>query len=211
MKSFFKEACVENLDQALKAEAKGADRIELCAHLELGGLTPSRELIVEASQQLNIPLRIMIRPRGGDFIYSAKEIRIMIASIEFCKTIGVEGVVFGILDSDRKLNLELIKQLTNIATPLKVVIHKAIDYSTKPLEGLGELIKIKGITSVLTSGGAQTAIEGKKTIKEMLQLCGGGGIEIVPAGKITNNNVHELHEYFGAKTYHGKRIVGDLS
>ena len=210
MKSFFKEACVENLDQALKAEAKGADRIELCAHLELGGLTPSRELIVEASQQLNIPLRIMIRPRGGDFIYSAKEIRIMIASIEFCKTIGVEGVVFGILDSDRKLNLELIKQLTNIATPLKVVIHKAIDYSTKPLEGLGELIKIKGITSVLTSGGAQKAMEGKETIKEMLQLCG-GGLEIVPAGTITNDNVHELHEYFGAKTYHGKRIVGDLS
>ena len=72
MEKFIKEACVENLDQALKAEAKGADRIELCTHLDLEGLTPSRELIVEASQQLNIPLRIMIRPRGGNFLYSAE-------------------------------------------------------------------------------------------------------------------------------------------
>ena len=210
MEKFLKEACVENLDQALRAEAKGADRIELCAHLNLDGLTPSRELIVEASQQLNIPLRIMIRPRGGNFLYSAEEVKMMIASIEFCKAVGVEGVVFGILDSDRKLNLEVIKQLTDVATPLKVVIHKAIDHTVEPLEGLVQLTEIEGVTSVLTSGGAQTALEGKEVLKEMLRLCR-GGIEIVPAGKITHNNIYEMHEYFDAKAYHGKRIVGDLS
>lgn len=210
MEKFLKEACVENLDQALQAEAKGADRIELCSHLELEGLFPSRELIIEASQQLKIPIRIMVRPRGGNFVYSAEEIRIMIASIEFCKAVGVEGVVFGILDSDRKLNLEMTKKLTNIATPLKVVIHKAIDDTVEPLQALEQLTKIKGITNVLTSGGAQTALGGKATLKEMLQLCQ-GGIEIVPAGKITNNNIHEIHEYLGAKAYHGKLIVGDLS
>ncbi|MCM4157004.1 copper homeostasis protein CutC [Gramella sp. AN32] len=184
--------------------------MELCANLELDGLTPSRKLIVEASRQLNIPLRIMIRPRGGDFIYSAEELKEMIASIEFCKKIGVEGVVFGILNSDGKLELGAIRQLTDMAAPLKVVFHKAIDHSINLIEGLAKLIKIKGITSVLTSGGGQTAMEGKETIKEMLQLCG-DRIEIVPAGKITNKNLHELHEYFGARAYHGKRIVGDLS
>jgi copper homeostasis protein len=210
MEFFLKEACVENLDQALQAEAKGADRIELCADLELEGLFPSRKLIIEVSQQLNIPIRIMVRPRGGNFLYTTEEIKIMIASIEFCKAVGVEGVVFGILDSDRKLDLEMIKKLTDIANPLKVVIHKSIDDTVKPLEDLLKLTKIKGITSVLTSGGAQTAFGGKETLKEMLQLCQ-GGIEIVPAGKITNNNLHIIHEYLGAKAYHGKLIVGDLS
>lgn len=210
MKPFLKEACVENLEQALKAESKGANRIELCANLELDGLTPSRELIMEASSQLKIPLRIMIRPRGGNFSYSAGEVKEMIASIKFCKEVGVDGVIFGLLNDKKNLDLEKIRLLTKMAAPMKVGIHKAIDQTINPLENLRKLIKIPGITSVLTSGGAPTAMEGKDTIKKMLQLSG-KELEIVPAGKISAFNISQLHEYFGARAYHGKRIVGNLS
>lgn len=210
MVTFLKEACVENLEHALKAESKGANRIELCSNLELDGLTPSKELIEEANRQLKIPLRIMIRPRGGNFIYSASEIKEMIASINFCKEVGVDGVIFGLLTFNKKLDLERIRLLTNIAAPLKVGIHKALDHTFDPLENLRELIKIPGITSVLTSGGASRAIEGKEIIKKMLQLSG-NKLEIVPAGKISDTNIYKLHAYLGARAYHGKRIVGDLS
>ncbi|MCM8570374.1 copper homeostasis protein CutC [Gramella jeungdoensis] len=209
MEPFIKEACIENLDQALKAQRNGADRIELCEHLDLEGLTPSHNLIKEANRQLKIPLRVMIRPRGGDFIYSASEIKQMIASINFCKEIGVEGVIFGLLTYNKKLDLERIRLLTNIAAPLKVGIHKAIDHTGNPLENLEELLKIPGITSVLTSGGATTALEGKEVIKKMLQISA-NKLEIIPAGKISETNLYELHAYFGARAYHGKRIVGDL-
>jgi len=200
---------VENLHQALKAEKNGADRIELCAHLQLDGLTPSKELIIEAKQKLKLPVRVMIRPRGGDFVYSEEELETMKASIEFCKTIGVEGVVFGILERDNRLNLKEIEKLANFAKPLKVVVHKAIDKTPNPLEALRKLAYIEGITTVLTSGGKKTAFEGKEILKDMLKICR-NQIEVMPAGKITNNNIQELHQYLGAKAYHGKCIAGSL-
>lgn len=200
---------MENLHQALKAEKNGADRIELCAHLQLDGLTPSKELIIEAKQKLKLPVRVMIRPRGGDFVYSEEELETMKASIEFCKTIGVEGVVFGILERDNRLNLKEIEKLANFAKPLKVVVHKAIDKTPNPLEALRKLAYIEGITTVLTSGGKKTAFEGKEILKDMLKICR-NQIEVMPAGKITNNNIQELHQYLGAKAYHGKCIAGSL-
>ncbi|UZH55432.1 copper homeostasis protein CutC [Salinimicrobium tongyeongense] len=209
MKKFIKEACVGNLEEAIRAEAQGADRIELCTDLHLDGLTPSEELIKTAKEQLNIPIRVMIRPRSGDFLYTPEELKEIKASIEFCKSTGVEAVVFGILNSKNELDIEKIEQLTQFSAPLKVVVHKAIDFTNDPLENLEKLLKIKGISSVLTSGGAETAEEGKELLKKMLELCG-NGVEIVPAGKISCDNLEELHEYLGARAYHGKRIVGDL-
>lgn len=210
MSNFIKEACVENLFQVQKAQENGADRIELCANLELDGLTPDKKLITEVNQLENLDIRVMIRPRAGDFVYSDEEISRMIDSIEFCKAVGVEGVVFGILNSDNSLNLKHIARLAEIAQPLKVVIHKAIDVTPAPLEAVRQLLQVSGVTSVLTSGGAQTAFEGKEVLKEMLRISQ-DRLEIVPAGKITDDNVNDLHHFLGAKSYHGKRIVGSLA
>lgn len=208
MKTFIREACVDSLDQALVAEKKGADRIELCADLQYDGLTPSEDLISEAKRRLNIPVRVMIRPRPGNFIYSAQELLQMEEVITFCRKVGVEGVVFGIQKSDCTLDLDLISELADQAFPLKVVIHKAIDDTPDPVEALADLKKLERISTVLSSGGARTAHGGREVLKEMIKIS--GNIEVMPAGKITAANVDELHRYLGAGAYHGKKIVGSL-
>ncbi len=209
MDQFIKEACVEKLEQVIKAKEKGAGRVELCDRLDLGGTTPSRELI-RTSIACGIPVRVMIRPRGGDFQYSEVELEEMIDSINFCKESGVEGVVFGMQQLDKTLNYEQIVKLVNISFPLKVVIHKVIDETPDPLSSVENLMKVNGVTGVLTSGGMNlTAFGGKKTLMDMLKISG-NKLEIIPAGKITDKNVMELHKILGAKAYHGKQIVGSL-
>lgn len=208
MTNYIKEACVGNLQESLKAEEKGANRLELCANLEVGGTTPSEELILQARQLLNIPLRIMIRPRGGDFIYSEKELEEMKVSIEFCKKAGVEAVVFGILKPDNTLDLERMTELAQLAAPLKVVVHKAIDLTPDPVAAIEGLCRIEGIATVLTSGGKPTAFEGRETLTQMMQSC--GKIEVMPGGKVSEDNVEALHRELGTTAYHGKLIVGSL-
>lgn len=205
---YLKEACVETFHQAITAEQKGADRIELCARLDLDGTTPSREHI-EAAKETGIPVRVMIRPRGGDFIYSRDELGEMLDSINLCKELGVEGVVFGIQRKDRSLDYEQIENLARAALPLKVVIHKAIDETPDPVDAVRKLKKIKGVSAILTSGGKKTALEGKEVLKQMLNASG-GQVEIVVAGKVTNGNIDDLHNLIGADAYHGKKIVGDI-
>ena len=209
MKNLIKEACVGNLEEAINAEKQGADRLELCAELHLGGTTPSEELILQAKQQLHIPLRIMIRPRGGDFVYTEKELQEMRASIEFCKSAGVEAVVFGILDEENQLDLARISELARLAQPLKVVIHKAIDLTPDPLEAAKQLCEIEEIDTILTSGGQPTAFEGREVLQRMIDSCGEKQ-EIMPGGKVSSANLEELHGLLGAKAYHGKLIVGNL-
>ena len=209
MNNFIKEACVGNLQESLRAEEKGADRLELCANLEVGGTTPSEELILQAKQQVTIPLRIMIRPRGGDFVYSEAELEEMRTSIKFCKKAGVEAVVFGILKPDNSLNIEEMAELARLAAPLKVVIHKAIDLTPDPVAAMESLKTIEEVATVLTSGGKPTAFEGRENLKKMLEI-GGRKIEIMPGGKVSEANVEELHHILNARAYHGKLIVGDL-
>lgn len=208
MDIFIREACVDSLDQALVAEKKGADRIELCSDLQYDGLTPSENLISEAKKRLNIPVRVMIRPRSGNFVYSEQELLQMEKAIAFCRKVGVDGVVFGILKSDHTLDLNLISRLAVQAFPLKVVIHKAIDDTPDPVKALADLTKLGGIATVLSSGGAKTAQDGRQVLLEMIETS--GNIEVMPAGKITAGNVHELHRFLGARAYHGKKIVGVL-
>jgi len=139
MINFIKEACVESLEEAIIAGKLGADRIELCADLSKDGITPSRAVIESAKQQLKIPIRVMIRPREGDFVYSEVEFDGMKQDIEYCKQLGVEGVVFGILNKDKTLDVERIAALAALSKPLKVVIHKAIDETPDILKATKEL------------------------------------------------------------------------
>ena len=203
------EACVENLDQALLAERKNADRIELCGRLDLGGITPPREMIISSVKQLSIPTKIMIRPRGGNFIYSDPEVELMISDIIFCKKNGIGEIVLGALTDKGEVDLPLIRSLSSLADPMKVTFHKAIDDVNDYMRSLEELSTLKTIESVLTSGTGKNAILGKPLLKRAIEMFS-GTLSIIAAGSITNENLEKVHSELGAKEYHGKRIVGDL-
>ena len=207
--TYLKEVCVDTREQALRAQTQGADRIELCARLDLDGLTPDTGFIRFALDSLRIPVHVMIRPRGGDFVYTDEEIRQMREEIAYCKAQGVPGVVFGVLKPDHTLDIPTIAELTRLASPMKVVIHKAIDRTPDPVEALRSLLEIEGIHSVLTSGGAATALEGAEVLKKMLALAG-DRIQVMVAGKVTRENLAQVDAQFHAREYHGRLLAGPL-
>ena len=204
-----KEACVEGYQEAMLAEKLGADRIELCSHLDKDGLTPERETILDVLSSISIPIKIMIRPRSGNFVYNKKEIYQMEEEISFCKTNGVKEVVFGVLDTQNRIDMDLVKRLTNISYPMRVTFHKAIDCSDNIKEAFEQLIKCKAVTSVLTSGKGKFVLENRTLIKEIIQLYK-DKINIILAGGITNDNLDKIHKTFHCIEYHGKKIVGKL-
>ncbi|WP_286761322.1 copper homeostasis protein CutC [Salegentibacter sp. UBA1130] len=206
--TYIREACVESIEQALVAEENGADRIELCADLDAEGLTPSRELILSAKSHLNIPIRVMIRPRAGDFVYNNAEIKQMASDIVFCKEAGVNGVVLGILKEDKTINIDAVEKLAEIGKPMKFVFHKAIDETPAILESVKSLRDLGVVNGILTSGGENTAAEGILQLKKITALA--GDMEVICAGKITSKNLEGLHRGINAKAYHGKRIVRGL-
>ena len=209
MDSIIKEACVEGYQEAMLAEKLGADRIELCSHLDRDGLTPERETILDVLSSISIPIKIMIRPRSGNFVYNKKEIYQMEEEISFCKTNGVKEVVFGVLDTQNRIDMDLVKRLTNISYPMRVTFHKAIDCSDNIKEAFEQLIKCKAVTSVLTSGKGKFVLENRTLIKEIIQLYK-DKINIILAGGITNDNLDKIHKTFHCIEYHGKKIVGKL-
>jgi copper homeostasis protein len=201
-----KEVCVDSLEDALKAEKNGANRIELCGRLDLDGLTPSRDLIRNAVSILKIPIRVMIRPKHPSFEYSEDEINTMISDIEFCKSFRLDGVVFGCLDENSNFKMDHINRLSEIAKPLKVIIHKAIDYTNSVTDSLSLLSTNSNINGVLTSGGERFAINAVETLKKMLVLVP-DRFEIIIAGGITFENFESLHAITNGKFYHGKKII----
>ncbi len=203
------EVCVDSLEQALAAEKQGATRLELCSRLDLDGLTPDQGFIQAALAQLNIPIHVMIRPRAGDFTYTPSEIAQMEADILFCKNNGVPGVVFGALNPQAELDLPLITHLANLAKPMNVVIHKAIDQTANPLEEFKKLVALGVVDFVLTSGGYPTAAAGLSILKDMINAAKGNP-RVIVAGKVTQANVADLHQKIQSLDYHGRLIVGSL-
>ena len=200
-----KEACVESFEKAKEAQDKGANRIELCENLIVGGTTPSYGTVKVCLEKLNIPIFPMIRARGGNFIYSKDEIEIMREDIKIFKELGVKGVVLGCLISNNKIDLELTKELVDLAYPMEVTFHKAIDEIQNPLDYIDDLVNI-GIKRILTSGGKATALEGKDLINEMIKKSN-GRLKIVVAGKVTKENLNGLSNLISANEFHGKLIV----
>ena len=200
-----KEACVESFEKALEAQNNGADRIELCENLSVGGTTPSYGTVKICLEKLNIPIFPMIRARGGNFVYSKDEIEIMKEDIKVFKDLGVKGLVLGCLTSDNKIDLELTKTLVNLAYPMEITFHKAIDEISNPLDYIEDLVNI-GIKRILTSGGKATALEGKDLINEMIKKTN-GRLKIVVAGKVTKENLNDLSNLISADEFHGKLIV----
>jgi len=201
-----KEVCVDSLDDAINAEKNGANRIELCGRLDLDGLTPSKDLIKSAFSILKIPIRVMIRPKHPSFVYSDDEISTMIDDIKFCKNLGLDGVVFGCLDEKYNFEMKQINRLSEVAKPLNVIIHKAIDSTSSVFESLSLISKNSNINGVLTSGGERFAINAVETLKKMLVLVP-NRFEIIIAGGITFQNFDKLNDIVNGKFYHGKKII----
>ena len=209
MQEFCKEVCVDNIKDAMRAVDLGANRIEYCSKLSEEGLTPDIEDVKYLLKNINIPLRIMIRPHSKSFNYSEKDISIMLKDISTFKKIDIDGVLIGCLNKDDEIDLEKINLLVEKAKPLKVIFHKAIDITSDPLKSLKNLIKNSNIDGVLTSGGFKKAEDGVKLLKKMLDICP-INFELIIAGKITSENINKINQKLSAKFYHGKKIVGVL-
>lgn len=203
-----KEACVGSIKEAILAQKNAANRIELCDNLDEGGTTPSYGTIKICKDILNIPIACMIRPRGGNFSYSKEEIDAMIEDIKICKRLNVESVVFGVLKPDNSLDIENMKKLCDVAKPLKIVFHKAIDEMNNPLDVIDILYEL-GVNRILTSGTKNTAIEGSNILNELIEKSK-NRIKIVVAGKVTDENIDDLSKIINSDEFHGKKIVGNL-
>lgn len=200
-----KEVCVESFSEALAAEKRGADRIELCDNLYLGGTTPSYGTIKMAMEKLTIPAFPIIRPRGGNFRYSKEEIEIMKEDIKVCKSLGVKGVVLGVLTADNKVDFETLKELVDLASPMEVTFHKAVDELENPVEVIDRFVEI-GVKRILSSGTKETALEGKDILNAMIKKAD-NRIIILIAGKVTSDNFEEVAAAIPSTEYHGKKII----
>lgn len=203
--SIILEACVGCYEEAKKAEQNGANRVELCDNLKEGGTTPSYGTIKLACSKLNIPMAVIIRPRGGDFVYSDDEFEIMKKDIEICKELGAYAVVFGILTKDNKIDIERNKELINLAKGMKITFHMAFDEIDDKVGAIETLIDL-GVDRILTKGCKTNAVDGKDVLRELVKVSN-DRIEILIGGSVTKNNYKELAEYIGCKEAHGSRIV----
>jgi copper homeostasis protein len=200
------ELVVYNIESALKAQEAGADRIELCADPGDGGTTPSYGTIEVVRQNVSLDLYVMIRPRGGDFLYSNYEFHAMKRDLIQCQRLSVDGVVFGILDQDGKIDKKRCRELIERARPLKVTCHRAFDRTTDPIQALEDCIEV-GFDRILTSGQEPTAKDGIHLIKKLVDkaksritIMAGAGITAENASFIVSESgVQELH--FSAATY----------
>ncbi|NCD04441.1 MAG: copper homeostasis protein CutC [Clostridia bacterium] len=194
------EVCANSLFSAIEAQEGGAFRVELCDNIPEGGTTPSAGLIVSAREKLKISLHVLIRPRGGDFLYSDVEFEIMKKDIHFCRQAGVNGVVFGILDKYGHMDIRRNTELLELARPMQCVFHRAIDVSADWNKTLQDIL-YSGFDGVLTSGGAPAAWEGRERIKAMRNRAGNDCC-IIPGSGINISNIQALKEYTGASIYH---------
>ncbi len=206
MKRLLEIACF-NLESALLAQEAGADRIELCENYSLGGITPSDELIQEVRNKLKIPLHVIVRPRGGNFYYTDTEKTEMKRTILLCKKTGVNGVVFGCLLPDNSVDVVTNKELKELASPMSVTFHRAIDECSDLQKGVNALISL-GIERVLTSGGRSNALQGKNTLLA-LQASFADKIIILPGGGIRSGNLTELLKTTACSEYHSAALLAN--
>jgi copper homeostasis protein len=194
------EVCVDSVAGVIAARDAGADRVELCAGLIEGGITPSLGTVRVARKVADIGIHMMIRPRGGDFLYSGDELAAMEADIEAGKSAGVDGFVFGMLDRDGEVDRKASARLMARARPASVTFHRAFDMTPEPLAALETLIEL-GVERVLTSGQEPTAYEGADTIAGLVKAAA-GRIIVMPGGGITAKNVGRVAAITGAREIH---------
>ena len=200
-----KEACVGSYSEAVSAEKRGADRVELCDNLDVGGTTPSYGTIKTTVEKLKIPVFVMIRPRGGNFCYNKNEIEIMKKDIELCKALGVKGIVLGVLTKNDEIDYPLLKELIDLAAPMEVTFHKAIDDLENPVLEIKKLAEI-GVKRILSSGTKAKALDGKEILNKMIAEAN-DDITVIVAGGVTTDNFEKVSKEIVSTEYHGKKIV----
>ena len=167
MKSIL-ECCVDSVESAVAAKAGGADRIELCSGLVIGGLSPSKALFQKIREKVDIPIRTLLRTRFGDFCYTAYEHEILKEEVKMFRQLGADGVVIGSLTPEGNLHMEQMKELVEEAGEMKVTLHRAFDMCKNPLETL-EQAKELGIDTILTSGQKNCASDGTELLKQLVE------------------------------------------
>jgi copper homeostasis protein len=201
------EICVDSVESAINAQIAGADRVELCDNMLEGGTTPSYGTILSAIENLALGLHIIIRPRGGDFLYTDQEYDIMRRDIELCGEYGADGVVIGILRSDGTIDIERTAKLIELASPMSVTFHRAFDMCTDPIQGLNDIIST-GASRVLTSGQKDKVPEGSELIRKLVKQAG-SKIIIMPGSGLDETNIAEMARITGASEFHltGRKVI----
>ncbi|KRG70579.1 copper homeostasis protein CutC [Pseudoxanthomonas dokdonensis] len=199
------EIAAGSLVSALAAQQGGADRVELCEALEIGGTTPSYGTLALARERLRIPLFVLIRPRPGDFVYDAHEAEVMLRDIETCVRIGCDGIVAGALDADGDIDEPLCRQLLAAAGLLPVTFHRAFDVVSNPAAAL-ERIAALGFSRLLTSGGRASAEQGSALIAACVEQVQ-GRLQVMPGGGLDEGNIARVASLTRAREFHASAKV----
>ena len=194
------EICTDSLDGSIAVEQAGADRVELCADLPLGGTTPSGGMMTAVCEALTLPVAVMIRPRAGDFLYSEGEREIMRRDIELAKQAGAAAIVLGLLTPDGQVHVAATRDLIERARPLEVTFHRAFDMSREPYEALRALIDL-GIDRLLTSGQVADVSAGLALVSELVAAAG-AQLSVMPGCGVQEHNAREIIEATGAREIH---------
>jgi copper homeostasis protein len=194
------EICVDSVQSAMDAQEAGVSRVELCDNLYEGGTTPGYGTIILARKNLKTELNVLIRPRGGDFLYTDLEFEIMKRDIQICKECGADGVVIGILTSDGSIDLERSARLVELARPMSVTFHRAFDMCRDPQKALVDIIA-SGADRLLTSGQKNSAAEGAHLLRDLVAKAG-RMIIIMPGSGINEENISSIAIISGANEFH---------
>lgn len=201
MDNFKFEVCANGVESCIAAQEGGADRVELCAGIPEGGTTPSYGEIKTARRLLrSTRLHVIIRPRGGDFLYSPLEIECMEEDIRICRDLGVDGVVFGCLTENGEVDMEKNQRLMECAKGMSVTFHRAFDRAAKPFAAMEDIISL-GCDRILTSGQQPKAIDGVKLLAELQQKANGRIILLAGSG-VNEDNIRAIYDATGICEYH---------
>lgn len=201
------EVCIDSVASAINSEKGGADRVELCDNLFEGGTTPSAGMIEVVRKNISIGLQVMLRPRGGDFLYSKEEYEVIKSDLNIAKQSGADGVVIGFLTSDGQIDKEKTQEILEMAYPMNVTFHRAFDMTKDPFRALDDLIAL-GIDRVLTSGQERSAIEGMDLIADLVKRAH-HKIIILAGGGVRPHNIRKLIQHTEVTECHisGRKTV----
>lgn len=199
------EICVDALDSIRAAERGGADRVELCASLGEGGLTPSSGLIEQAVRATSLPVFVLLRPRVGDFVYDESELEATLADARVARDLGAKGFVVGALRAEGKIHLEFLERVIREADSLPVTFHRAFDFCVSPLDAVMQL-RDAGVKRILTSGQAPRVEDGAQLIRELVDAAG-ERLSIMPGGGLREESLPEVVRITGAREFHTSASV----
>ena len=207
MGRYFREACCPSAEAAGIAAKNGASRVELCESLEIGGVTPSQKMMEQVlKENPGLCVNVLVRPRGGDFIFSEDEIQTMLKDIRLCKSLGVNGVVIGALRPDGGADMACMRRLIEEARPLSITFHRAFDECSDVRDCLEDVIAL-GCDRLLTSGHEKNALEGRFTIAELVKQAAGRIIIMAGCG-VRPSNINIIAESTKAEEYHSSTLLG---